>query len=85
MIDGMVIKLNETARREEIGNTNKFPKWAMAFKFEALETSTLLKDVVWQVGRTGKVSPTAILETVELAGANISRFARAFSRKIRAG
>ena len=73
MIDGMVIKLNETAHREEIGNTNKFPKWAMAFKFEALETSTLLKDVVWQVGRTGKVSPTAILETVELAGANISR------------
>lgn len=73
MIDGMVIKLNETAHREEIGYTNKFPKWAMAFKFEALETSTLLKDVVWQVGRTGKVSPTAILETVELAGANISR------------
>ena len=73
MIDGMVIKLNETAHREEIGNTNKFPKWAMAFKFEALETSTLLKDVVWQVGRTGKVSPTAILEPVELAGANISR------------
>ena len=73
MIDGMVIKLNETTHREEIGYTNKFPKWAMAFKFEALETSTLLKDVVWQVGRTGKVSPTAILEPVELAGANISR------------
>ena len=73
MIDGMVIKLNETTYREEIGYTNKFPKWAMAFKFEALETSTLLKDVVWQVGRTGKVSPTAILEPVELAGANISR------------
>ena len=73
MIDGMVIKLNETAHREEIGYTNKFPKWAMAFKFEALETSTLLKDVVWQVGRTGKVSPTAILEPVELAGAKISR------------
>ena len=50
MIDGMVIKLNETAHREEIGYTNKFPKWAMAFKFEALETSTILKDVVWQVG-----------------------------------
>ena len=73
MIDGMVIKLNETVHREEIGYTNKFPKWAMAFKFEALETSTLLKDVVWQVGRTGKVSPTAILEPVELAGATISR------------
>ena len=73
MIDGMVIKLNETKHREEIGYTNKFPKWAMAFKFEALETSTLLKDVIWQVGRTGKVSPTAILEPVELAGATIKR------------
>ncbi len=73
MIDGMVIKLNETRHREEIGYTNKFPKWAMAFKFEALETSTLLKDVVWQVGRTGKVSPIAILEPVELAGATIQR------------
>lgn len=73
MIDGMVIKLNETKHREEIGYTNKFPKWAMAFKFEALETSTLLKDVVWQVGRTGKVSPIAILEPVELAGATIQR------------
>lgn len=73
MIDGMVIKLNETKHREEIGYTNKFPKWAMAFKFEALETSTLLKDVIWQVGRTGKVSPTAILEPVELAGATIRR------------
>lgn len=73
MIDGMVIKLNETKHREEIGYTNKFPKWAMAFKFEALETSTILKDVIWQVGRTGKVSPTAILEPVELAGATIRR------------
>ncbi len=73
MIDGMVIKLNETKHREEIGYTNKFPKWAVAFKFEALETSTLLEDVVWQVGRTGKVSPIAILEPVELAGATIRR------------
>ena len=73
MIDGMVLKLNEVAPREEIGFTNKFPKWARAFKFEAMETSTILKDVVWQVGRTGKVSPIAILEPVELAGATISR------------
>ncbi|MGN1200752.1 MAG: NAD-dependent DNA ligase LigA, partial [Candidatus Caccovivens sp.] len=69
MIDGAVIKLNEVAPREEIGYTNKFPKWARAFKFEAQETSTMLKDVVWQVGRSGKVTPTAILEPVELAGA----------------
>ncbi len=73
MIDGLVIKLNEVAPREEIGYTNKFPKWAVAYKFEAQEVSTMLNDVVWQVGRSGKVTPTAILEPVELAGATISR------------
>lgn len=73
MIDGVVVKLNQVAPREEIGYTNKFPKWARAYKFEAEEISTMLKDVIWQVGRSGKVSPTAILEPVELAGATISR------------
>lgn len=73
MIDGMVVKLNEVKPREEIGYTNKFPKWARAYKFEAEEVSTMLNDVVWQVGRSGKVTPTAILEPVELAGATISR------------
>lgn len=73
MIDGAVVKLNEIAPREEIGYTNKFPKWARAYKFEAAEVSTMLNDVIWQVGRSGKVSPTAILEPVELAGATISR------------
>ncbi len=72
-IDGMVIKINNVSPREEIGYTNKFPKWARAFKFEAEETSTILEDVIWQVGRSGKVSPIAILEPVELAGATISR------------
>jgi len=73
MIDGVVIKLNEVEPRDEIGFTNKFPKWALAFKFEAEEVSTMLNDVMWQVGRSGKVTPTAILEPVELAGATISR------------
>ncbi len=73
MIDGMVVKLNQVAPREEIGYTNKFPKWARAYKFEAQETSTMLEDVVWQVGRSGKVSPIAVLEPVYLAGATISR------------
>lgn len=73
MIDGVVIKLNQVSPREEIGYTNKFPKWARAFKFEAEEVSTMLQDVVWQVGRSGKVSPTAVLEPVQLAGATISR------------
>lgn len=73
MIDGLVIKVNDTKHREEIGYTSKFPKWAMAYKFEAQEVSTNLKDVIWQVGRTGKVTPIALLEPVELAGATISR------------
>ena len=73
LIDGMVIKINKVAPREEIGWTNKFPKWAMAFKFEAQEASTMLEDVIWQVGRSGRVTPIAVLQPVELAGATISR------------
>lgn len=73
MIDGMVIKINNVSNREKIGYTAKFPKWAIAYKFEALEVTTLLNDVVWQVGRTGRVTPIALLEPVELAGATVSR------------
>lgn len=73
MIDGMVIKVDEVKPREKIGWTNKFPKWAMAFKFVAQEVTTLLRDVSWQVGRSGRVTPIANLEPVELAGATISR------------
>lgn len=73
MIDGMVIKINDCTKREEIGYTNKFPRWAMAYKFEAQEVSTLLQDVIWQVGRTGKITPIAVLEPVDLAGATVSR------------
>ncbi len=73
MIDGMVIKVNDSAIRENIGYTNKFPKWAIAYKFKPIELSTILKDVVWQVGRTGKITPIAILEPIELSGATVSR------------
>lgn len=73
MIDGMVLKINDVTVREKIGYTNKFPKWALAYKFQAQEVSTILEDVVWQVGRTGKITPIAVLEPVELAGATISR------------
>ena len=73
MIDGMVIKLNNCSIREDIGYTNKFPKWAMAFKFKPVELSTTLKDVIWQVGRTGKITPIAILDPIELSGATVSR------------
>ncbi len=72
-IDGMVIKVNDVSIREKLGFTDKFPRWAIAYKFEAEETTTKLKDVVWQVGRTGKITPIAILEPVELCGAIVKR------------
>ena len=73
MIDGMVIKINKVAPRSKIGFTAKFPKWAIAYKFEAQEATTILKSVTWQVGRSGRVTPIAELEPVELAGATIRR------------
>ncbi len=73
LTDGAVIKLNDGLMREEMGFTDKFPRWAMAYKFEAEEVTTLLKDVIWQVGRTGKLTPLARLEPVELGGATVSR------------
>ena len=73
LTDGAVVKVNDAALREEMGFTDKFPRWAMAYKFEAEEVTTLLREVVWQVGRTGKLTPLALLEPVELAGATVSR------------
>ncbi len=73
LTDGAVIKVNEDALRAEMGYTDKFPRWAMAYKFEAEEVTTIVKDVVWQVGRTGKLTPLALLEPVELGGATVSR------------
>ncbi len=73
LIDGMVIKINDISSREQIGFTAKFPRWAMAYKFEAQEVTTVLNDVQWQVGRSGRVTPIAILQPVELAGATVSR------------
>ena len=73
LIDGLVFKLNNIAHRDDLGYTDRFPRWAIAYKFEAEEISTTLNDVIWQVGRTGKVTPIAILEPVELAGATVSR------------
>lgn len=73
LIDGAVLKLDNVSEREKLGYTIKFPKWAIAFKFEAEETSTILKNVVWTVGRTGKITPGAIVEPVNLAGATITK------------
>ncbi len=72
-IDGMVIKIDDRNSRVALGYTDKFPKWAIAYKFEAEETSTVLEDIVWQVGRTGKLTPLALLEPVELCGATVKR------------
>ena len=73
LTDGAVIKVDDAALREEMGYTDKFPRWAMAYKFEAEEVTTTLKEVIWQVGRTGKLTPLALLEPVELGGATVSR------------
>lgn len=73
LTDGAVIKVNDFRLRERLGFTDKFPRWAIAFKFEAEEVTTLLKEVRWQVGRTGKLTPLGIVEPVELAGATVSK------------
>lgn len=72
LIDGAVIKLTNMRMREVLGYTDKFPRWAVAYKFEAEETTTVLNAVSWNVGRTGKVTPLARVEPVELAGVTVS-------------
>ena len=72
-IDGLVIAIDDIRTRELLGYTVKFPKWAIAYKFEAQEATTKLLDVEWNVGRSGRVSPTAILDPVELAGVTVKR------------
>ena len=73
LTDGAVVKVNDFSLREKLGFTDKFPRWAIAFKFEAEEVTTILKDVKWQVGRTGKLTPLGILEPTELGGATIRK------------
>ena len=72
-IDGIVIKVNSIHDQEELGFTSKYPKWATAYKFPALEVLTKLKDIKFTVGRTGQVTPNAVLEPVRLMGSVISR------------
>ena len=73
MIDGAVIKITDYATREALGYTDRFPRWAVAYKFEAEERVTTVEDVIWQVGRTGKLTPLAFVSPVELAGATVRR------------
>lgn len=73
LIDGAVVKVDNTAMREELGYTQKFPRWAMAFKFAPEEATTTVRDVIWQVSRTGKLNPLAVLDPVDLADVTVSR------------
>lgn len=72
-IDGIVIKLDDIDKQKTLGFTSKYPKWATAYKFPAMEVLTKLKDIKFTVGRTGQVTPNAILEPVRLAGSVISK------------
>ncbi|MEK4981398.1 NAD-dependent DNA ligase LigA [Bacillus sp. FSL K6-6540] len=71
LIDGAVVKVTDFRIREVLGYTDKFPRWAVAYKFEAEETTTVLQSVTWNVGRTGKITPLARVEPVELAGVTV--------------
>jgi DNA ligase (NAD+) len=72
-IDGVVLKVNSFAQQNELGSTIKHPRWAIAFKFTAKQATTRLKDIVIQVGRTGTLTPVAILEPVQVGGVTVSR------------
>lgn len=72
-IDGMVIKVNNLAQREQMGYTAKSPRWAIAYKFPAERKETKLLDIIVEVGRTGTITPTAVLEPIRLAGTTVSR------------
>ena len=73
LTDGLVIKVDDIRTREVLGYTNRFPRWAIAYKFEAEETSTRLISVQWNVGRSAKVTPTALLEPVDIGGVTVQR------------
>ena len=72
-IDGAVVKVNSFTQREFLGSTSKTPKWAAAYKFPAEQKQTELLDIILQVGRTGAVTPNAVLEPVRIAGSTVSR------------
>jgi DNA ligase (NAD+) len=72
-IDGVVIKVNSTALQNELGFTAKAPRWAMAYKYPARQETTVVKDIIVQVGRTGTLTPVALLEPVQVGGVTVSR------------
>lgn len=72
-IDGIVEKVNDLATENALGNTVKVPRWEIAYKFPPEEQATIVRDIVWTVGRTGNVTPTAVMDLVQLAGTTVSR------------
>jgi DNA ligase (NAD+) len=72
-IDGVVIKVNSLAQQASLGATARSPRWAVAYKFPARQATTVVRDIIVQVGRTGALTPVALLEPVELAGSTVSR------------
>ena len=72
-IDGAVVKINDLKLRDDLGSTSKAPKWAVAYKYPPEEKETILEDIFIQVGRTGVLTPNALLKTVRLAGTNVSK------------
>ncbi len=72
-IDGAVVKVNSLTQRELLGSTSKVPKWAIAYKFPAEQKETTVEDIIFQVGRTGVITPNAVLTPVKVAGSTVSR------------
>ena len=73
MTDGVVVKLNDYQLQQQLGFTQKFPRWAIALKYPAEESPTIIKDIIVNVGRTGAVTPMAVMEPVQLAGTTVQR------------
>src|SRR5256712_13918946 len=81
-IDGVVVKVNSTALQDEFGATGKAPRWAVAYKYAARQATTRVNDIVVQVGRTGALTPVAMLEPVQLSGVTVSRSTRSEERRV---
>ncbi|MBQ7137414.1 MAG: NAD-dependent DNA ligase LigA [Clostridia bacterium] len=73
LIDGVLVKVGDFALRDQMGYTDRFPRWAVAYKFEAEETTTTLNDVTWELGRTGKLTPLAHVEPVDFYGVTVRK------------
>ncbi|WCF11428.1 NAD-dependent DNA ligase LigA (plasmid) [Paenibacillus thiaminolyticus] len=73
MIDGLVLKFDKLSAKEELGSTSKHPRWSVAYKFASLEATTRIKGVEHSVGRTGQITPVALLEKVDIDGVNVGR------------